>query len=436
VSRECTARKATDSAGHHIVQINNPVILRDWRGMMARGQVSKEQDYPQSDRFDDRKSARSVGIGVHDGVKDMLCIQEFGSARQVLRIGGMRQAGFRAELLERFAGRKHAPVLFQDGEAHQKQRSATARFFAPKVVSARYRKLMEELSERLVERFRSTGRAELDAMSLEMAVAVAAEIVGLTESAQAGMAERLNRFFAASRSHRGWLSAVAGFAAGQYRMLAFYLRDVRPAIHARRNARREDVISHLLDQGYSDREILTECLTYGAAGMATTREFIVMAAWHLFEREDLRRSFLESDEQARIALLEEILRLEPVVGALYRRAERELTLEGEGGPMVIPAGALVKVDVRAANTDPAVTGACPFKVDARRVVEASKAPDSLMSFGDGPHRCPGAAVALQETAIFLDRLLRVPNVHMSRPPTVGWNPLISSYELRGAVIAT
>jgi cytochrome P450 len=160
------------------------------------------------------------------------------------------------------------------------------------------------------------------------------------------------------------------------------------------------VISHLLDQGYSNREILTECLTYGAAGMATTREFIVMAAWHLFEREDLRRSFLESDEQARIALLEEILRLEPVVGALYRRAERELTLEGEGGPMVIPAGALVKVDVRAANTDPAVAGPCPFKVDARRVVEASKASDSLMSFGDGPHRCPGAAVALQETAIF------------------------------------
>jgi cytochrome P450 len=239
--------------------------------MMARDQVSEEQVSPHSDRLDDRKSAQAVGSGVHDGVNDMLRVQEFGSARQVLRSDGMRQAGFRAEMLERFAGRKHAPVLFQDGEAHQKQRSATARFFAPKIVSTRYRKLMEELSERLVERFRSTGRAELDAMSLEMAVAVAAEIVGLTESAQAGMAERLSRFFAASGSHRGWLSAVAGFAAGQYRMLAFYLRDVRPAIHARRKARREDVISHLLDQGYSDREILTECLTYGAAGMASLR---------------------------------------------------------------------------------------------------------------------------------------------------------------------
>jgi cytochrome P450 len=295
---------------------------------------------------------------------------------------------------------------------------------------------MQDLSDRLVQRFRAAGRAELDAMSLEMAVAVAAEIVGLTESDQSGMSDRLNRFFSTSGSPRGWLSAFMGFAAGQYRMLAFYLRDVRPAIRARRGARREDVISHLIDQGYSDREILTECLTYGAAGMATTREFIVMAAWHLFEREDLRRRFLEGDEPARLALLEEILRLEPVVGALYRRTERELKLEGEGGTTTIPAGTLVKVDVRATNTNPVAAGGCPFQLDAGRHVSASRASASLMSFGDGPHRCPGASVALQETAIFLERLLRVPNVHLVRAPKVGWNPLISSYELRGALIAT
>jgi cytochrome P450 len=288
----------------------------------------------------------------------------------------------------------------------------------------------------LVERFRAAGRAELDAMSLEMAVAVAAEIVGLTESDQSGMSDRLNRFFLTTGSQQGWLSAFLGFVQGQYRMLGFYLCDVRPAIRARRQARREDVISHLIDQGYSDREILTECLTYGAAGMATTREFIVMAAWHLFEREDLRHQFLEGDEPARVAMLEEILRLEPVVGALYRRTERELKLEGEGGTTTIPARALVKVDVRATNTNSAAAGGCPFQLDADRHVSASKAAASLMSFGDGPHRCPGASVALQETAIFLERLLRIPNVHLVRAPKVGWNPLISSYELRGALIGT
>jgi cytochrome P450 len=123
-----------------------------------------------------------------------------------------------------------------------------------------------------------------------------------------------------------------------------------------------------------------------------------------------------------------------VVGALYRRTERKLKLEGEGGT-TIPAGTLVKIDVRATNTNPVAAGGCPFQLDADRHVMASKASSSLMSFGDGPDRCPGASVALQETAIFLDRLLRVPNVHLVCAPKVGWNPLISSYELRGALIA-
>ena len=62
------------------------------------------------------------------------------------------------------------------------------------------------------------------------------------------------------------------------------------------------------------------------------------------------------------------------------------------------------------------------------------APGSLISFGDGPHRCPGASVALQEAAIFLDRLFRVPGIKLKNPPVLAWNPTIAGYELRGAVV--
>lgn len=55
-----------------------------------------------------------------------------------------------------------------------------------------------------------------------------------------------------------------------------------------------------------------ECITYAGAGMATTREFITMVAWHLFEREDLRARFLGESEEGQLAMLEEILRIEPV----------------------------------------------------------------------------------------------------------------------------
>ena len=75
---------------------------------------------------------------------------------------------------------------------------------------------------------------------------------------------------------------------------------MRPAIAARRGARRDDIISHLLDQSYSDKAILIECMTYAAAGMVTTREFIVMAAWHLLERETLRARFLAGGEEEQL----------------------------------------------------------------------------------------------------------------------------------------
>lgn len=392
---------------------------------------------PHADR-DARKSAAPAGQTARQPLEraadGTVRIGSFALARQVLRSGTVRQAGFKAELLERFRMRR--PVLFQEGEVHQKQRKATARFFAPRVVTTRYRDLMTGLSDRLVQRLRADGHADLDAMSLTLAVTVTAEIIGLTDSSRPGMAGRLNSFFAvsAATTGKGPLAALASFVLGQVRMLRFYLYDVRSAIRARRAARREDVISHLLDQGYTDREILTECLTYGAAGMATTREFIVMAAWHLLDRDALRERFLAVDEPGRITILEEILRLEPVIGALHRRGGEDLVLDDDGRAETIPAGTLIAIDIRAANADPAAAGRCPRQLDPDRKPTAEKAGAALLSFGDGPHRCPGAAVALQETAIFLDRLLRVPGLRLERPPSVSWNPLIAGYELRGAAL--
>ncbi|WP_420381737.1 cytochrome P450 [Novosphingobium sp.] len=312
-----------------------------------------------------------------------------------------------------------APVLYQHGAEHRRQRGATARFFAPRVVTSGYRALMVRTTDQLVAQFEAKGSARLDDMGLDMAVTIAAEIVGLTDSDPAGMAKRLGALVDGMPSGGSRVRMLLAFARGQVRALNFLWRDVKPAIRSRRRQRRDDVISHLLNEGYGDRDILTECLTYGAAGMITTREFITMAGWHLLERDDLRARFLGGDEPARIAILEEILRLEPVVGMLYR------TIPGDAAPPRI------MIDVRGANGDPAVFGSCPHAIDLDRAVSAKGAGAGL-AFGDGEHRCPGAQVALQESAIFLDHLLRVPGLRLVRKPDIGWNPLIAGYVLRDA----
>jgi cytochrome P450 len=367
---------------------------------------------------------------------ELIRIRGLDLARQILRSDGFRQAGFMAELATRFTRHSRAPVLFQEGEAHRKQRSATARFFAPRAITARYRQLIVEESERLMDGLTSTKQADLSSMSMELSVAVTAEIVGLTDTGRLGLTRRLNSFLAGKqRRNAGKLVSLVTMVLAFCRVLRFFLCDVMPAIRSRRMARQDDLITELIDQGCSNREILTECITYGVAGIATTRELIVMAAWHLFDRSDLRTRFLDGDESDRIALLEEVLRLEPVVGVLYRRAEREIVLDDNGRSERIMAETLLEIDIRNVNVDREAAGFCPHRLDPDRRIRDRRMPGSLMSFGDGPHRCPGAAVALQESAIFLERLFRIPGIRLASAPAIQSNPLIESYELRCAIVA-
>jgi cytochrome P450 len=86
------------------------------------------------------------------------------------------------------------------------------------------------------------------------------------------------------------------------------------------------------------------------------------------------------------------------------------------------------------NTDEAIVGSCPFALDPDRAAR-QKENGRYMSFGDGAHNCPGWQVALHESRIFLDRLMRIPGVHLKREPDMGWNPGVQGYELRNAIVA-
>jgi cytochrome P450 len=152
-----------------------------------------------------------------------------------------------------------------------------------------------------------------------------------------------------------------------------------------------------------------------------------------------RRSYclrtLDGDENERIALIEEVLRLEPVVGVLYRRAQREIVLDDNGRSERILAGTLLEIDIRNVNVDRKAAGLCPHRLDPDRRVRDQRTPRSVMSFGDGPHRCPGTTIALEESAIFLEQLLRIPGIRLASAPTIDFNPLVESYALHGALVA-
>ena len=362
-------------------------------------------------------------------------IRSLATARQVLRARNLTtQAGFTSEAIPK-GYLKHHPILISDGPSHDEQRRKVGRFFAPAVVAERYTGLMESCADALLAEAAASGKFRLDDLALYYAVEVTAEAVGLTDSPVRRMSRRLVSFFNQppfditrpdlGRTPRQWAQAAVN---GLGPVLRFYLSDVRPAIRERRKRPRQDVISHLIAEDYTNADILVECVTYGTAGMVTTREFIAMAAWHLLTNDPLRERYLVAGQPERVAILNEIIRLEPVVGHLYRRAQGEFEIADGDQTWTVAAGDLLDLSVRTANTDPAAVGEAPLGLCPERPLPSGVNP-AVLSFGDGAHKCPGQPLAILESDVFLTRLLALKPTIVTEPE-LGWDDLIAGYWLR------
>lgn len=369
---------------------------------------------------DDRKTAAVVAANARPD-KRAQRVEDFATFRTILRDPALLQAGGGSDFFD-ISDPVKAPVFFLDGPPHKTKRATIARYFTPKAITGRYHAIIDRITEEQIGALRRDGTGRLDTMSFDLAVAVAADIVGLTVTDRKKMARRLATSLASALYHRyDVVSIVATRVRKLFNQIDFYFNDVKPTIRERRARPQDDIVSRLIEVGLPDKAIMIECMTYAAAGMVTTREFIVMSAWHMFDDPALRERFLNGGEDDQFAILLEILRLEPIAAFLYRKEPAE-------------GGAMYALCTHQANTDAAAVGECPYTIDpdrARKVREKGE----FMSFGDGAHHCPGWQVALHESRAFLDALFRLPGIRLVRAPDIGWSEMLQSYELRNAIVA-
>jgi cytochrome P450 len=109
-------------------------------------------------------------------------------------------------------------------------------------------------------------------------------------------------------------------------------------------------------------------------------------------------------------------------------------IESGDKSITIPEGALIDLHIYATNADETSAGEHALELCPGRTIQGDTVPSVLMGFGDGHHRCPGSYIAIQETDIVLQRLLALDKLHIDQVPTVTWNDLLTSYELRNFFI--
>ena len=148
---------------------------------------------------------------------------------------------------------------------------------------------------------------------------------------------------------------------------------------------REDASLELSDE----KRVVREVATYLQGGTHTSAQTLVNALDLVFERADATAVLdrIVGDTLFAQRVVQETLRLRPTTPKAKRRAEADTEVAG----VKIPKDAQVVLDFAAGNRDREIFGANADEFDPDRQVPANISRWGL-SFGAGPHQCPGRAV--------------------------------------------
>ncbi|HEX5466496.1 MAG TPA: cytochrome P450 [Candidatus Limnocylindrales bacterium] len=306
-------------------------------------------------------------------------------------------------------------VSIVHGATHRARRRIENTEFRPDRLRLYERELFPMVLERILDRETASGRADLFPLGALISVVLAARRAGLDidpddRSVLQTLVHDVEVFSQASAI----LDAKDPDAVRRLarETLADFERDfVRPAWETRRQAIEaagdqagsgaelpHDILTVLLlhrtDGSLEledDGRVVREVATYLQGGTHTSAQTIINTLDLAFPLEQEQPGVLTrivADRAYAQRCVHETLRLRPTTPKIKRRAEAETVVAGRA----IPRDALVILDVATANRDPALYGDRPDAFDPDRAI----APDAArwgLSFGGGPHQCPGRSVA-------------------------------------------
>ncbi len=289
------------------------------------------------------------------------------------------------ELFTRTMGRG-LPIL--RGEAHARNRGLISRVFFPGKMREFAETLFAVEAEALADELEGRVRVDLVAdFTRTFTFRNIARLLGLPLEDVARLQDWANRIMHVFVDPGP--AETAGTEIGEYLL---------PLIHARRLAPRDDVISLLthveLDrERLDDEDILGFCRNLFPAAIDTSTNSLGSLIAHVLPDRALWRD-LARDPALRESAIQELLRFEPPLVMIPRRATRDLEIGGQ----TIRAGDDVRLCITGAHDDEkAYDDPRAFRLDRNR---------SNFAFGHGEHFCLGTQMARRVVAKGVEVLAR------------------------------
>ncbi|MFD4791568.1 cytochrome P450 [Streptomyces sp. NPDC058459] len=308
-------------------------------------------------------------------------------------------------------------MLTVDGADHRRMRTLVAQALTPRRVE-----LMRERIGKLTQDLLDALPADAGVVDLKAAFAyplpmyVVAELMGIDEASLPRLKVLFEKFFSTQTPPAevvATLTELAGIMAAN--------------VAAKRAEPGDDLTSALIlasadGDHLTDDEIIATLQLMIAAGHETTISLIVNAVVNLSTHPDQRELVL-SGQADWPAVVEETLRWStPTSHVLIRFATEDVPV----GDRVIPAGDALIVSYGALGRDEEAHGPSAGEFDITRETK-----NRHISFGHGPHVCPGAALSRLEAGVALPALyarfphldLAVPAAELRHKPVVTQNDL-------------
>ena len=310
-------------------------------------------------------------------------------------------------------------IVFTDPPRHTRLRKLVEYAFRPRAVE-RMRGWIASLVDELVEGLGPESELDfIERFASPLPVRVICDLFGVPHENQGELArwseDILTLVFGAMHSADRHERAERGL-----REFSEFLRDV---IAERRARPGEDLVSDLVaaeERGdvLEEEEIVATCVLLLFAGHETTRNLLASGLKAILEH-DAARAALAADPAGMTGAVEEILRFDGPIKAMWRQAAESVTY---GGRRIEPGERVLLVQA-SANRD-------PRRFEDPDTFDIARVSNRHVGFGYSIHYCLGAAIARLEGALGLGAFLdRFPNASLVTD-TFEWDPLVLSRSLK------